>query len=211
MTHRGIISKITRQIISELKYFMSESNLVEGNCEIPYEEDYYTIKIYGQETSFYIDLYIFKTEEDNYKIDADAPASIDEDDIRVIIYANPKNYLKQLSEIYFNLIYTLRHEFEHFLQVQNDYKRIKPSCYNHKRYRGDSLSTLLKPQEIEPQVIGYHFQSKKQNKSFLEILNYHLNQMEKNGQITFKSDNRKQILVDTLTSHAKELNLKILR
>jgi hypothetical protein len=210
MKHKKITKIAVNEIIEQLKQYMESDENESIMIGLPDENEYFDIKCYGMNNSFYIELVLDKWNDASYKIDADAPAIIDEDNILIAITANPNNYKSQLSEIYFNLIYTFRHEFEHYLQVISDYNRINKSCYTLPKYRGDSLATLLKPQEIEPQVLGYHLQSKKENKSFIEIITEHVNKLENNGQVKFKDDSRKQIHLDILLSHAKKLNLRII-
>lgn len=210
MKHKKITKIAVNEIIEQLKQYMESDENESIMIGLPDENEYFDFKCYGMNNSFYIELVLDKWNDASYKIDADAPAIIDEDNILIAITANPNNYKSQLSEIYFNLIYTFRHEFEHYLQVISDYNRINKSCYTLPKYRGDSLATLLKPQEIEPQVLGYHLQSKKENKSFIEIITEHVNKLENNGQVKFKDDSRKQIHLDILLSHAKKLNLRII-
>ena len=212
MTHKGITSAIVRDIIEQLKQYMESDIIDEISIDLPEENEYYTIDAYGNKHDFYVELYLFKTQDKNYKIIGDAPGKIDEDNIRIGIYANPENYKSKLSEIYFNLIYTFRHEFEHLLQVISDYNRINKIYYNDsfKKYRGDSLATLLKPQEIEPQILGYHLQSKKENKSFEVVISEHLDKLQANRQIIFKSKNRRDILINQLKESAKQHQLKLL-
>jgi hypothetical protein len=210
MKHKKITSIVVKEIMKQLKSYM-ESDVTDSiMIDLPNEGEYFDFKCYGLNNSFFLELVLEKTNGLSYKIDADAPADIEEDNILIAISANPNNYKTQLSEIYFNLIYTFRHEFEHYLQVISDYNRIKKDCYNIKKYRGDSLATLLKPQEIEPQVLGYHLQSKKENKSFIDVVTNHIEKLEKNGQIIFKNEDRKQIHLEILLFHAKVLSLGII-
>jgi hypothetical protein len=209
MKHKGIVSTVVREIIEQFKLYMESD---ETDClmiDLPDETEFFDCNCYGLKNSFFIELVLNKWDEPSYKIDADAPAIIDEDNILIGITANPNTYKTQLSEIYFNLIYTFRHEFEHYLQVISDYNRVNKDCYTISKYSGDSLKTLLKPQEIEPQVLGYHLQSKKENNPFIEVVNIHLNKLINNNQITFKSDKSKEILISTLLTHAQTLKLKI--
>lgn len=205
MTHKGITSSIVRDIVTQLKLYMESDITDDVVIDLPDNDDLFSIKSYGNIQYFTVELFLFKTNEENYKIIGDAPGDDDEDNIRIGIYANPKNYKSKLSEIYFNLIYTFRHEFEHLLQVISGYNRINKIYYdkNFKKYRGDSLATLLKPQEIEPQILGYHLQSKKENKSFEDVISQHLDKLLANGQITFKSRNRRDILINQLKESAK--------
>jgi hypothetical protein len=71
------------------------------------------------------------------------------------------------------------------------------------------LKTLLKRQEIEPQLRGYFLQSKKERKPFDTVIKNHLDKLEKNGQINFLGPERKQIVVDVLVNYAKEIKLPI--
>lgn len=210
MKHKGIVSKVVREIIEQVKMYMESNETDSIMISLPDDNEYYDFNSYGLNNSFYIELVMNKWDEQSYKIDADAPAVIDEDDILIAITANPNTYKSQLSEIYFNLIYTFRHEFEHYLQVISDYNRINKYCYTIPKYRGDSLATLLKPQEIEPQVLGYHLQSKKENKPFIDVVIEHINKLEKNGQVKFKEEKRKQIHLNTLLVHAKKLSIRII-
>ena len=207
MKHKGIISKITREIIFELKQFMESDGEDTMVIDLPNSDDYFTKKIYGVVSDFIIELYLFKTNDNNYMIIGDAPGDISDDNIRIGIYVNPQNYKRNLTQIYFNLIYTIRHEFEHLCQViSGDTRNIYKSK---KKYRGDSLSTLMKECELEPQTLGYHLQSKKENKPFDEIVQNHLLKLENNQQITFKNETRKQILINEIKYCAKLLNLKL--
>lgn len=211
MTHKGITSAIVRNIIEQLKQYMESDITDEISIDLPEENEYYSIDAYGNRNDFFIELFLSKTNNENYMIIGDAPGDIDEDNIRIGIYANPENYKLKLSEIYFNLIYTVRHELEHLLQVISGYERINKVYYDDKfkKYRGDSLSTLLKPQEIEPQILGYHLQSKKENKPIEDVISNHLDKLEANGQITFKTNKRREILITQLRDSAKLYNLKV--
>lgn len=207
MTHKGITSQIVRDIMLQLKEYM-ESDIEDSVAiDLPDSDNFYYKKIYGVTCDFVVELYLTKTTEDKYMIIGDAPGVIEEDNIRIGIYANPENYKTQLSEIYFNLIYTVRHELEHLFQVISYYSR--GTYQSRKKYRGDSLATLMKQWELEPQTLGYHLQSKKENKPFETVVLEHLSKLEKNNQIKFKSEDRKNILVDELIHCAKILNLKL--
>jgi hypothetical protein len=205
--HDTLVSVIVKDILNQLKLF-NNSDEKEAQIDLPDEgEYYYTPFFYGETHSFYIELYLFKTNLEHYKIDADAPGDIEDNDIRVGIYYNPKLLKSQIQEIKNNLIYTLRHEYEHLLQVITDNERV---TYSEKhRYKKDSLSTLLKQQEIEPQIRGYYLQSKKEKKPFEEVISAHLDKMQKNNQINFLSPERKQIVIDVLVDYAKKLNLPV--
>ena len=185
-----------------------QSSHKEAQIDLPDEGDYYnTGSFYGDSYDFYVELFLFKTKDSEFKIDADAPGNMDEDNIRVGIYANPATYREQLQKIHGDLFYTLTHEFEHFLQVLTDYNRIEYT--DKKRYRGDSLSTLIKPKEIEPQVRGYYALAKKLRQPFNKVASDHLDTLVKHGQINFSSPERKQILLNTLISHAHKMGLPI--
>lgn len=205
--HDTMVSNLVKVILEQLKLF-NNSDLKEAQIDLPEEGEYYqTPFIKGESFPFYIELYLFKTNLQHYKIDADAPSEFEDNDIRVGIYYNPKLLKSQISEIKNNLIYTLRHEYEHLLQVISDYERV--SYQKKHRYKKDSLSTLLKQQEIEPQVRGYYLQSKKEKKPFDLIISNHLDKMEKNGQISFIGPDRKKIVIDILVDYAKKMNLPI--
>lgn len=205
--HDTLVNYIVKEILNQLKLF-NNSDEKEAQIDLPDEGDYYyTPFFHGETHSFYIELYLFKTNLQHYKIDADAPGDIEDNDIRVGIYYNPKLLKSQIQEIKNNLIYTLRHEYEHLLQVISDNERVTyPGKH---KYRKDSLSTLLKQQEIEPQIRGYYLQSKKEKKPFEEVISAHLDKMQKNNQINFLSPERKQIVIDVLVDYAKKLNLPI--
>ena len=205
--HDELVLTIVNDINEELNNFVS-SNSKEYQVDLPSDGDYYqTPDFYGEVSDFYIELYLFKTKSHSYKIDADAPGSMDDDYVRVAIYLNPDNFESQQSEIKYNLLYTLRHEYEHLLQVMTDYGNIEYK--SDKKYRKDSLSTLMKIKEIEPQVRGYYLQSKKEKIPYDTTIKNHLNKLEKNKQIKFLSPLRKEILIKTLIDHAKKLNLPI--
>jgi hypothetical protein len=205
---KKLIKAIIKDIFGQLKSYM-ESDIDDEICiDLPDSDEYYiTEKKYGFVFDFLLELYLIKSDISTYQIDADAPGSIDDDIVRVIIKINPKNYKQYLCEIYFNLIYTLHHEYEHILQVMSDYNRVKHGTrYN---YRGDSLSRLLKYIEIEPQVRGYYIQSKKERKPFDLIINTHLDKMISTGQVKFKNNDRKEILVNLLINEARNMRLPI--
>lgn len=205
--HDKLVLNIVDDINEELSNFV-RSNRKEYQVDLPNDGDYYqTPDFYGEVIDFYVELYLFKTKSNSYKIDADAPGSIDDDYVRVAIYFNPDNFESQQSEIKYNLLYTLRHEYEHLLQVMTDYENIEYK--SDRKYRKDSLSTLMKRKEIEPQVRGYYLQSKKEKVPYDTIIKNHLNKLEKNKQIKFLSPLRKDILIKTLIDHAKKLNLPI--
>jgi len=205
--HDTLINFIVKDILKQLKRF-SVSDSDEDELDLPEEDDYYhTPFIYGESFPFYIELFLFKTDQKNYKIDADAPIDMDENNIAIAIYFNPKNLKNQIEEIKNNLIYTLRHEYEHLLQTIQDYENVTyPKTH---KYRNDSLKNLLKRQEIEPQLRGYFLQSKKERKPFDTVIKNHLDKLEKNGQINFLGPERKQIVVDVLVNYAKEIKLPI--
>jgi hypothetical protein len=186
-----------------------QSKHKEAQIDLPDEGDYYnTGSFYGESHDFYIELFLFKTNIPEFKIDADAPGDMDEDNIRVGIYANPNNYREQLNKIHVDLLYTLTHEFEHFLQVLTDYDRVHYT--GKEKYKGDSLSTLIKPKEIEPQVRGYYALAKKLRLPFDKVVSDHLDTLVRHGQIKFASPERKQILIDTLVAHAQQMGLPII-
>lgn len=205
--HDTLVTDIVKDILSQLKLF-NNSELEEAQIDLPDEgEYYYTPFFHGETHSFYVELYLFKTNLQHYKIDADAPGEIEDDDIRVGIYYNPELLKIQIGEIKNNLIYTLRHEYEHLLQVISDNERVTyPGKH---KYKKDSLSTLLKQQEIEPQIRGYYLQSKKEKKPFVQVISNHLDKLQKNNQINFLSPDRKQIVIDILVDYAKKLKLPI--
>jgi hypothetical protein len=205
--HDNLIINITRDVLEQIKLF-NNSKLSEAQVDLPDEGEYYqTPTFYGEVYDFFIELYLFKTNDESYKIEADAPGSLDEEFLRVAIYYNPKQIKSQIKEIRNNLIYTLRHEYEHLLQVITEYERVSyPKKHS---YRGDSLSTLLKKKEIEPQIRGYYLQSKKELKPFDLVVSDHLDKLEKNKQITFLGPERKKIVIDTLVDYAIQLGLPI--
>lgn len=205
--HDTLVSDITKTILQQLKLF-NNSDEKEVQIDLPDEgEYYYTPFFHGETHSFYIELYLFKTNLPYYKIDADAPGDIEDNDIRVGIYYNPKLLKTQIVEIKNNLIYTLRHEYEHLLQVISEYERV--SYPNKHKYKKDSLSNLLKQQEIEPQIRGYYLQSKKEKKPFDLVVSDHLDKLERNDQIRFLNPERKKIVIDILIDYAKKMNLPI--
>jgi hypothetical protein len=205
--HDSLVSNITKDILEQLKLF-NNSDLSEAQIDLPDEGDYYQTPIFHNEVhDFFIELYLFKTSDENYKIIGDAPGSIEDDYIRIGIYYNPEKLKSQIKEIRNNLIYTIRHEYEHLLQVLTDYDRVTyPKKHN---YKGDSLTTLLKRKEIEPQVRGYYLQSKKESKPFDLVISDHLDKLEKNKQISFLSPKRKKIVIDILIDYAIKLGLPI--
>lgn len=205
--HDTLVTDIVKDIMVHLKKF-SNSELDEDEINLPEEGDYYhTPFIMGESFPFYIELFLFKTNDKKYKIDADSPISLDEDNISIAIYFNPENLKSQLSEIKNNLIYTVRHEYEHVLQTIYDYENVN---YDKKHnFRKDSLKTLLKRQEIEPQLRGYYLQSKKERKPFDLVIGSHLDKLEENGQINFLGPERKQIVIDVLVDYAKSIKLPI--
>ena len=205
--HDSLVSTITKDVLGQLKLF-NNSDLSEAQIDLPDEVDYYQTPIFHNEVhDFFIELYLFKTSDENYKIVGDAPGSIEDDYIRIGIYYNPEKLKSQIKEIRNNLIYTIRHEYEHLLQVLTDYDRVTyPKKHN---YKGDSLTTLLKRKEIEPQVRGYYLQSKKESKPFDLVISDHLDKLEKNKQISFLSPKRKKIVIDILIDYAIKLGLPI--
>ena len=205
--HDTLVTDITKDILNQLKLF-NNSDEKEAQIDLPDEgEYYYTPFFHGETHSFYIELYLHKTNLQHYKIDADAPGDIEDNDIRVAIYYNPKLLKQQIGEIKNNIIYTLRHEYEHLLQVISDYERVSYSSKH--RYKKDSLSTLLKQQEIEPQIRGYYLQSKKEKTPFDIVISNHLDKLQNNKQISFLNPERKQIVIDILVDYAKKLKLPI--
>lgn len=204
--HDKLVSNISDEIMGELEKFNS-SKLKEIQIDLPYEGYYETPDFHGEVTDFYVELYFFKTKSSFYKIDADAPGSIEDDYIRVAIYYNPDLFLEQFSEIENNLIYTLRHEYEHLLQVITNYEKVEYKS-DHK-YKVDSLKTLMKKREIDPQVRGYFLQSKREKLPYDVVIKNHLSKLESNRQINFLSPLRKEILIKTLIDHAKKLKLPI--
>jgi hypothetical protein len=186
----------------------SNSELEEAQIDLPDEgEYYYTPFIFGETFPFYIELYLFKTDSENYKIDGDAPGDFEDDNIRIGLYFNPSLLKTQIQQIKNNLIYTVRHEYEHLLQVISDYENINyPKKH---QYKKDSLRTLLKRQEIEPQLRGYYLQSKKEKKPFDLVIKNHLDSLERNGQINFLGPERKDIVVKILVDYAKDLKLPV--
>ena len=205
--HDSLVSNISRDVMDQLKLF-NNSESSEAQIDLPDEGDYYQTPTFHNEVhDFYIELYLFKTNEENYKIVGDAPGSLDDDYIRIGIYYNPEKLKSQIREIRNNLIYTIRHEYEHLLQVLTDYDRVTyPKKHS---YKGDSLTTLLKRKEIEPQVRGYYLQSKKESKPFDVVVSDHLDKLEKNKQITFLTPKRKKIVIDILVNYANKLGLPI--
>lgn len=205
--HDTLVTDIVKDILLQLKLF-TNSKEIEGKVDLPEEGEYYqTPFIQGESFPFYVELYLFKEDRDEYKIDADAPIDLDDDNITIVIYYNPKKLKSQINDIKNNLFYTLRHEYEHVLQTINDYSNVTyPKTH---KYKKDSLRTLLKRQEIEPQMRGYFLQSKKEKKPFDVVVKNHLDKLEKNGQINFLGPERKQIVVDVLVDYAKSINLPI--
>ena len=205
--HDSTVMTVVKDILQQLKYF-NNSEYEEAQIDLPDEgEYYYTPLFYGETHSFYVELTLIKTNEDSYKIDGDSPGDIEDNDIRIAIYYNPKKLREQVFEIKNNLVYTVRHEYEHFLQTLTDYERVTyPVKHN---YRKDSLSTLTKQREIEPQVKGYYLQSKKEKKPFDSVVYDHLDKLEKNKQVNFLSQDRKDIIVNILIGYAKKLKLPI--
>ena len=104
--HDKLVSNIVGEIMLELESFNSSSNK-ETQIDLPGDGYYETPDYYGDVTDFFIELYIFKTKGEKYKIDADAPGSLDDDYIRVAIYYNPDLLDEQFSEIKNNLIYNV--------------------------------------------------------------------------------------------------------
>lgn len=205
--HDTLISDIVKDVMIKLKQFKN-SDMEEGQVDLPDEGEYYqTPFISGESFPFYIELYLYKTDSEDYKIDADAPGDFDENNIRLVLYFNPDKLKEQISEIKNNLIYTLRHEYEHLLQVIHDYENVNyPKTH---KYKKDSLKTLLKRQEIEPQLRGYLLQSRKERKPFDIVIGNHLAKLEKNGQINFLGPERKKIVIDILVDYAQKLKLPI--
>ena len=205
--HDSLVQKIANQIIIQLRNF-NLSDEKRTQIDLPEDRDYYmTPPIYGERFDFYVSLYLFKTNSDLYKIDADAPGDIEENDITIAIYSNPKLFVRQQKEIKNNLIYTLRHEYEHLIQVLTDDESI---TYPHThRYKFDSLKNLMKKREIEPQVRGYFLQSKVEKKPMDLVIKDHLDKLEKNNQIEFLGPHRKEIVISTLINYAKALNLPV--
>lgn len=205
--HDLLVRNIANEIISQIKKF-DKIEKKKIDLDLPENDEYYsTPKIFGEKFDFYIKLYLFKTNSDQYKIDADAPADLEENDIRVIVYYNPKNFIRQQNEIKNNLIYTLRHEYEHFIQVVTDYESVTyPKTH---KYKFDSLKNLLKKREIEPQVRGYFLQSQVEKKPMDLVIKDHLAKLEKNKQIEFLGPERKEIVISTLINYARALNLPV--
>jgi len=205
--HDTLVNYIVRDILGQVKLF-SNSELEEAQIDLPDEgEYYYTPFIFGETFPFYIELYLFKTDSENYKIDGDAPGDFEDDNIRIGLYFNPSLLKNQIQQIKNNLIYTVRHEYEHLLQVISDYENINyPKKH---QYKKDSLRTLLKRQEIEPQLRGYYLQSKKEKKPFDLVIKNHLDSLERNGQINFLGPERKDIVVKILVDYAKDLKLPV--
>lgn len=205
--HDTLVSYIVKDILITLKKF-TNSEMDEGQMDLPDEGEYYqTPFISGESFPFFIELYMFKHDAEDYKIDADAPMTIDEDNITIAIYYNPKKLKEQIDEIKNNLIYTVRHEYEHLIQSISEYENVTYEKTH--RYKKDSLKTLLKRVEIEPQIRGYFLQSKKEKKPFDVVVKNHLDKLERNGQINFIGPERKRIVVDILVNYAKEINLPI--
>jgi hypothetical protein len=205
--HDSLISEIVRDIMRELKYF-SISDLDETEINLPDDYEYYSTPFFFGEThTFFVELNLIKTDDENYKIDADAPSDYEDDDIQVIIYFNPKLLKQQFSEIRNNLYYTVRHEYEHLLQVITEYERV---LYSKKhKFKKDSLETLMKNTEIEPQIRGYFLQSKKERKPFDVVVSNHLDKLQKNGQINFLNEKRKNTVIEILVDFAKKMKLPI--
>lgn len=205
--HDLLVQRIANHIMSNLKKFDKLSGR-KTEVDLPEDRDYYmTPPIFGEKFEFYIKLYIFKTNSESYKIDADAPGDMEENDIRVALYYNPKNFIREQQEIKNNLIYTLRHEYEHLLQVLTDNESITYP-HNHK-YKSDSLKNLMKKKEIEPQVKGYFLQSKIEKRPMDLVIKDHLDKLEKNKQIEFLGPQRKEIIISTLINYAKALKLPV--
>jgi hypothetical protein len=205
--HDTLVGAIVKDILIELKGFVF-SNLKDVEISLPEEDDYYhTPFIEGESFPFYIELFLFKEDRDKYKIDADAPSSMDENNLSIAIYLNPKTFKEEIEEIKNNLFYTVRHEYEHLIQTIYDNQNISyPKTH---KYKKDSLRTLLKRQEIEPQLRGYFLQSKKERKPFDTVIKNHLDKLEANRQINLLSPERKNIVVKILVDYAKELKLPI--
>lgn len=205
--HDTLVSDIVKDILIKLKQFKN-SDEKEGTLDLPEEGDYYqTPFINGESYPFFVELYLFKDKSENYKIDADAPIDMEENNITIVIYFNPEKLKEQIGEIKNNLFYTLRHEYEHLLQTIHDYENVTyPKTH---KYKKDSLKTLLKRQEIEPQLRGYLLQSRKERKPFDVVINQHLDKLEKNNQINFLGPERKQIVVNVLVDYAKQIKLPI--
>jgi hypothetical protein len=205
--HDTLVNYIVKDILGQVKLF-SNSEIEEAQIDLPDEgEYYYTPFIFGETFPFYIELYLFKTDSENYKIDGDAPGDFEDDNIRIGLYFNPSLLKTQIQQIKNNLIYTVRHEYEHLLQVISDYENINyPKKH---QYKKDSLRTLLKRQEIEPQLRGYYLQSKKEKKPFDLVIKNHLDSLERNGQINFLGPERKDIVVKILVDYAKDLKLPV--
>jgi hypothetical protein len=197
---------VVDDILEEIDDFLNSSEK-ELCVDLPTIDDFYTFKKFnGSDREFIVEIFLFKsTFCDKYVIDADSPGDDSENNIRFYIYLNPKKIKTYKDDLYFNLIYTFRHEFEHLLQVYTNYENIKYTPT--KKYRGDSLKSLMKLREIEPQVYGYLLQSKIQKVPFESVIRKHLSQMEDNCQITFKNEKRKEILIKTILEHSKFLGL----
>lgn len=210
--NEGKFDSITRIVVNDIMMKLTE--FIEDEEEDYNDElEYVLPKHLGLETEFMIDLYLLKSDINNYKIDADAPGEIDENDIRVVIYITENEPTKLLDQIYFNLIYTIRHEIEHLIQVYSDHPMtLKPKKYSRitaREPRKYKNSTLLKKQEIEPQVYGYYLQAKKENKPFEEVIKSHLNKLIQNGQYEFEDKSEYDYLIKTIIRKAKKLGLNI--
>ena len=195
----SITSNVVRDIMDEVIDFI-DSDEMEEDIEFP---EYETPKYLGKINEFVVELYLRKQRRKNYKIDADAPGDLSENNIRIIIYLPKEGGKELLNELYYNLIYTFRHEFEHWLQVISDYSRVtadEPTNLD---------STLFKRYEIEPQIMGYYLQSKKQKKPCEDDVREHLKKLVKNRQHKFKNKEEMEELISLLVSKGRQMKLKI--
>jgi hypothetical protein len=67
----------------------------------------------------------------------------------------------------------------------------------------------MKNTEIEPQIRGYFLQSKKERKPFDVVVSNHLDKLQKNGQINFLNEKRKNTVIEILVDFAKKMKLPI--
>lgn len=215
--HDSNAREIANNLIFLLKDYMGDINLDDDdsiNYTLPIdynEEDFYIVSYNGLEYQFTIEYFIcIDSEIESYKIDADAPGDMSESDINIVLYINPNEYPNNVSEIYFNLIYTIRHEYEHLLQVYTDYERVLGLIREDDMSEySDHLQYLMQPQEIEPQIRGYYLQAKKERKDFSEVVMSHLDKLERNGQVEFNDQKSKEILLNKLINISQELGLDI--